>query len=118
VKKLLEKLRDAKIDHRFDFIEIPEFNLLGVDVYKQWLLGEAIRDELKEFYTGGALMIRSSAVYSEDGEAMTGAGVYQSVALEEDSTFEDFVGGLQRFMRVVIRRVPLNTERKMGLMES
>ncbi|MEK9166912.1 MAG: hypothetical protein AAB836_01280 [Patescibacteria group bacterium] len=94
VKNLLEKLRNAEIDSRFQYIEIPEFNLIGVELYKKWLRGEDIRDELKKFYTGGALMIRSSAVYSEDGDEITGAGVYQSVALEGDSTFEDFVGGV------------------------
>ena len=62
-------------------------------------------------------MIRSSAVYSEDGDEITGAGVYQSVALEGDSTFEDFVGVTEVYESCNSESA-LITERRMGLLKN
>lgn len=97
VKKMLDKARESKFKRSFEGVKIPEFDLVGVDVYEKWLAGEDITEDLRRFYKAGeAQMVRSSAVYSEDGEESTGAGIYESVALESDSTFEDFVMAVMR----------------------
>jgi len=63
-------------------------------LYRKWKNGEDVSGYFRPFYEqfrGKPIMIRSSAVYSEDGETMTGAGIYDSVSLEENATFEDFM---------------------------
>lgn len=83
------------------------------DLYVRWKDGEDIDDELMPYYnwasnlmtrpsrqdesrdsSTGDFIVRSSAVYAEDGEELSGAGIYDSVVVEQHrghlATFEDF----------------------------
>lgn len=97
VRDLLQKLCGSDFAPQFQYTKIPDFTLLDVELYKKWKAGEDIKPELKaiyDSYEGMALIVRSSAVYSEDGEQMTGAGVYESVKLESGASFEDFANAV------------------------
>lgn len=80
-------------------ISIPAFEPVGVEVFEAWKSGDETFDEMCEqlrqraitlrskngTYLGSQLtIVRSSAVKSEDGESNTGAGVYQSIAVNPD----------------------------------
>lgn len=99
----INKLRGYSLDK----LAVPEFQAVPVDLYKAWKEGQEIDKDLKPYfdwatdlkedrkwYTGDMeranYMVRSSAVYSEDGEELTGAGIYDSVFVRAGSSFEDF----------------------------
>jgi hypothetical protein len=72
---------------------IPDFERIPVSVYRKWKNGESIRSELEPFFAWinqRNVMVRSSAVYSEDNEETTGAGIYESLSLDEGVTIDDF----------------------------
>ncbi|MDO8452884.1 MAG: PEP/pyruvate-binding domain-containing protein, partial [bacterium] len=86
---------------------VPEFQTIPVDLYQAWKNGENIDEALRPFYMwaqglksddywlqdnppANDYMVRSSAVFSEDGTKLTGAGVYDSVKVASGSTFEEF----------------------------
>ncbi len=73
--------------------DIPEFFVIPTSVYKKYAAGEDISSDLKQYYyqIHGPVYLRSSAVFSEDGENMTGAGIYESVPLKDGSSFEVFL---------------------------
>jgi hypothetical protein len=78
-------------------IEIPPFTTVSVDMYEAWLddptqfdqMCEAIRISATGLHSGNRysdslkdlVVVRSSAVKSEDGDEHSGAGVYKSVAV-------------------------------------
>lgn len=74
-------------------IEIPPYKAIGTDMFEAWaneepeydaMLEEARQSAIKlagEAY-GGLVAIRSSAVYSEDGNEHTGAGIYHSAIVD------------------------------------
>lgn len=99
VTKLLPKFKGTQFGQLAANISIPPFSLVGIDIYKKWKNKEDVTENLRatyEMYKGKPMMVRSSAVYSEDGEKMTGAGVYLSVPLEEDATFKQFFEAAQK----------------------
>lgn len=73
-------------------VKVPDFTTVEVDLYKAWMndqnelfeeLLEKVRLEAVELAreaVGGMVAIRSSAVYSEDNDDLTGAGIYESDA--------------------------------------
>lgn len=78
-------------------ISIPPFVAVDVDMYDSWTekrgdynsLLEIQRNEALGLATqavGGLVVIRSSAVFSEDGEHSTGAGIYKSVVVDPTDT--------------------------------
>lgn len=78
---------------------VPPFNRIPVDVHAQWKQGDDIRSQLKPFYDWKGredIMVRSSAVFSEDNERTTGAGIYHSEPLAKDASFDEFVRAVER----------------------
>lgn len=101
--EFLQKIQQSSyFKNRVHAIEVPPFQLVLADVYTIWKEGE--RDlayaELKKVYNAvqgyGSVIIRSSAVYSEDGKETTGAGIYDSVFLKKESTFEQFIVAVEK----------------------
>lgn len=74
-------------------VHIPRFTLVPTRLYDCWRVGGDITKDLHQFHQwegGKSLLIRSSAVCSEDGETLTGAGVYHSEHLKKGASFEEF----------------------------
>lgn len=72
---------------------VPSFERMSVDIYKKWKKWELIKDELEIFYQWirrREVILRSSAVYSEDGEDSTWAWVYKSIQIKADASYEEF----------------------------
>lgn len=82
-------------------LRIPEFHEVPASLYVEWKSGKSIDKKLEEYFkkvqsfnqtdnTAGVI-VRSSAVHSEDGERVTGAGIYDSVPiLYEELNFNKF----------------------------
>jgi hypothetical protein len=91
---LFERLRaNPDFCNLVSSVSIPEYSLVSVEVYQKYMQGIDIRDDLKvifDRFKGKPIIVRSSAVYSEDGDETTGAGVYASVSVCHDSPFEEF----------------------------
>lgn len=97
MEDFLARLKESRFkDHGF-FVNIPPFRLVEVGVYLKWLNGENVEVDLRsiydEFVSGRDVVVRSSAVYSEDGENVTGAGVYESIVDRGSAgmSFENFM---------------------------
>ena len=74
-------------------LKIPEFSTIPVETYRSWKTGEDIKGRLKPFYEkykGRKVLLRSSAVYSEDTDNLTGAGQYTSTEAKVYDSFKDF----------------------------
>ncbi len=71
----------------------PQYSLVHIKYYKEWLktgeLDTAYFRELYNSFNWEKLIVRSSAVNSEDNEGLTGAGVYLSEVCE-NKTFSWF----------------------------
>lgn len=95
---------------------VPDFKAVEVDLYEIWKSGKSIDDQLHSYYdwvcslsdnpsenskTPENFIVRSSAVFSEDDEHVTGAGIYESVKLFKGFTFEQFKEAVQRVYRSV-----------------
>lgn len=89
-------------------IEIPPFTAVSTEMFDAWRTDEALFEEMVELtrqdalqllqtqqgkLLGGLVAIRSSAVFSEDGQSSTGAGVYTSLAVDPSDSvaFRDAV---------------------------
>lgn len=90
-------------------IEIPPFAAVSTDLYRSWKGGdvsfreqlESLREQAQGFAQGdpefgklpGLVAIRSSAVHSEDGDNLSGAGIYESVTADpfDAEAFEDAI---------------------------
>jgi hypothetical protein len=93
ISRLLSKFITGKFGLIVYGISIPTFELIDTNTYQSWKNQCDISEKLRtvyESFCGKPIMIRSSAVYSEDGENLTGAGIYLSVPLEQGATFEQF----------------------------
>jgi hypothetical protein len=92
VSKIINAIQN--VTHSIDpHCIIPDFERIPTSVYKKWKKGESIRDELQPLFQwigGRKIMIRSSAVYSEDNESSTGAGIYESISIDENETIDNF----------------------------
>lgn len=83
-------------------VEIPAFMSVPTDIYGRWKDGEGIDAAINEIQDwiakNGAdkrYVVRSSAVFSEDGEH-TGAGMYESVLVSEQNNAEDLALAIER----------------------
>lgn len=94
-KRFMELLDTIGSGRSVTDMEIPPFTAASTDLYKAWKTDTALFEEMVELVRqdalqlpsrfryetdGGLVAIRSSAVWSEDGEYSSGAGVYASVA--------------------------------------
>jgi hypothetical protein len=85
-------------------VEIPDHIAMSIDVYRKWKAGEDISVDLQKIFAwtkGRSVMVRSSAVFSEDGDNLTGAGIYKSVWLKIDSTYKEFKKAVLEVFRSV-----------------
>lgn len=92
LKTLYGRLKDG--NGEFEWIEIPPYFLVPQTFREVWQRGsqhyrptlEMLRQKALELVEhdvkGGLVALRSSAVYSEDGDQHTGAGIYASVAVD------------------------------------
>lgn len=74
--------------------EIPDYRLIPASVHEKQNTDKRILEEVNDIYqwiNKRKMIIRSSAVYSEDSENATGAGIYESIILEEGATLRDFL---------------------------
>lgn len=76
-------------------IAVPDFRAVPVTLYRAWREGKLPNDNLNPYFewVSGVdtdYIVRSSAVFSEDGENVTGAGIYASVRVGKGTTFADF----------------------------
>jgi hypothetical protein len=98
------------VKKHFDMEElaVPEFKAVPVEFYKKWKEGILTDNDLRPYFEwvnglkekgrydyedkehNSDYIVRSSAVFSEDGEKVTGAGVYESVQVYGGKTFKDF----------------------------
>lgn len=85
---------------------VPDFKALPVDLYRAWKEGKLSDVDLKSYFEwvnglrekeawgqeehNADYIVRSSAVFSEDGANITGAGIYDSVKVHGGATFQDF----------------------------
>lgn len=105
LSELTGRINQARGDK--DELVVPEFRVLSVDSYRAWREGRLSDSDLLPFFKWAERLkahrhwgndenphsdyiVRSSAVFSEDGATMTGAGIYESVRISGGSSFEDF----------------------------
>ena len=82
-------------------LAVPDFQTVPVDSYRAWQGGKLVDDDLHPYFEWvnrleSDYIVRSSAVFSEDGEKVTGAGVYESVRVDRGSAFENFKDAVTR----------------------
>jgi len=99
IKDFLEKLNllKGKTKNKFHYniseINIPAYEKIPVSIYKKWKNNENIDSDLETFYNQineKKVILRSSAVFSEDNENSTWAWIYESIVLKENTSFEEF----------------------------
>lgn len=104
-QEVLNKLYEITGEDGITRIEIPPFVPVDIDMFKAWLGEDSSYEEVLEKArqaaveltnnsTGGLVAVRSSAVYTEDGENHTGAGVYESVVVDPSDP-KAFAEGVQ-----------------------
>lgn len=94
-------------------LAVPDFKAVPVDLYRLWKEGKPLDDALIPYFKwaselkveddhdsddsiGSGYMVRSSAVFSEDGENVTGAGVYKSIRVYKGATYEEFIDAVTK----------------------
>lgn len=95
IERFLADLKQTRFRYLNWEITIPRFHCVEAEVYNKWRRGEDVTLLLYQIYLDSGegekpLMVRSSAVFSEDGETMTGAGIYDTIALDDGHDFEAF----------------------------
>lgn len=89
-------------------VVIPEFRLVSTDNFRESLTGKPLAELCKADYEWvrerKMVIVRSSAVYSEDGTSL-GAGIYDSIVLPYDPSLQDLVDAEARVY------ASMNTER-------
>lgn len=108
LSEMVDEINSLRKNENFDIttVKVPEFQAVSVDIYKAWVAGELSDDQIRPYFdwanslmTGNEwssrkrpadFIVRSSAVFSEDGEQATGAGIYESIVVPAGSTFEEF----------------------------
>lgn len=107
ISKAIRKNYSAKL-------EVPEFQAVPVEFYRAWKEGKLTDEDLRPYFENASRLkekgkydyegtehsatyiVRSSAVFSEDGENLTGAGIYESVIVDGGGTFEDFKNAVRK----------------------
>lgn len=100
----LDEMRQALGKLNMSNVEIPDYIGIPVSVYLKWRDGGDIRDDLRPFYEwidNRSMMVRSSAVFAEDGGELTGAGIYDSKILFMCSGFDNFCSMVYEVYRSV-----------------
>jgi hypothetical protein len=112
----LDQLKSALHDNSYSVdIDVPSFIPVSTDMYEAWLedpstlsgMSEAVRSNVlqlpKDEYAkpAGLVVVRSSAVKSEDGEEFSGAGVYKSIAVDprDAKAFQEAIEEVYRSAR-------------------
>ena len=73
-------------------VKVPDSVKIGIDTFQNWKNGGDIRFEVEALYDwteGRSIIVRSSAVRSEDGAESMSPGVFDSKPLLADHSFED-----------------------------
>lgn len=107
-----------QITHRI--VEIPDYIGIPVSIYIKWRDGLDVREDLMPFYNWiceRRVIVRSSAVFSEDGEDLTGAGVYESKTLTGVASFEDFCEAVFEVYRSVDSEFAVKYREEHGIEE-
>ncbi len=95
--RLIREILDIISSFSFELnnkLYIPFFDTVDVIVYDKWKKWEEISNDLKPYYEQikwKKIIIRSSAVYSEDREDSTWAWIYESIEFDFNKSFEDFL---------------------------
>ncbi|OGG73923.1 hypothetical protein A3A40_01605 [Candidatus Kaiserbacteria bacterium RIFCSPLOWO2_01_FULL_54_20] len=93
---LLSGIRD-KVDAAvggYEEYTVPDYHLIPVSVYDKRHIETDFAVAVEDAFTwvrGRKVIIRSSAVYSEDAENLTGAGIYKSIILDADASKDQFI---------------------------
>lgn len=100
----INKAKGRDFDSR---LAVPAFRIVPVDSYRAWREGKLLDGDLQPYYDWASglpkerirgsdeemkadYIVRSSAVFSEDGANITGAGIYESVRVYGGATFQEF----------------------------
>lgn len=92
IKNILKKINSTYYEFWDNFV-IQDFERINVSTYDKWVNWENIIDDLEYFYKwikSRKIMVRSSAVYSEDWENVTGAWIYESIEFNGTLSINDF----------------------------
>lgn len=94
LQKLLGQLKESNIfGLGYMHIDVPPFLTVPAEIYDCWKTGNDIDSELHTVFAKAQqydqIIVRSSAVHSEDGEETTGAGVYDSIRLYNEEWDEE-----------------------------
>jgi hypothetical protein len=100
----LDELHGTEYEQAAKSVVIPSFVGVSTEVFDAWLLDEPeypqmlaamneTAQQLADQSNSGMVLVRSSAVYSEDGEDHTAAGVYKTVLVDprDSKQFSDAV---------------------------
>ena len=94
LESLIEKIENFGVS-----FTIPDYQKVPVSVYDVWKKDGDILKEAQALHTwanGRAIIVRSSAVYSEDAEDATGAGIYDSITIEAGASVGEIVLAMQK----------------------
>lgn len=123
----VEILKGLKENKHFEEILVPEFIRIPVEFYTRWKNGEDVSKELERFhlkkFKNKDIIVRSSAVYSEDNENSTGAGIYESIVVPANAPMEEFIQAIIKVYesteseeaRKYREENGINQEEKMGI---
>lgn len=106
LSELVGNINLATKNH-FDMeLAVPDFQTVPVEFYRAWGEGRLTNDKLRPYFEwanelrekkrwdeeeqNADYIVRSSAVFSEDGANITGAGIYESVRVYGGATFQEF----------------------------
>jgi hypothetical protein len=117
---IIDQLQGIADDKMGVALEVPPFKRVPVDLYRAWEKGALLDSDLKECFdwiqTGGCdYIVRSSAVFSEDGEKLTGAGKYESVIVKYGQTFAEFRQAVEKVYRSVNSSGAIDYRKRNGI---
>ena len=99
-------------------ILIPRFEGIPASVYDVWKEGQDIDNLLQPFYAWSRekeIFVRSSAVFSEDNDNATGAGIYHSERLPAHASFAEFKAAVIRVYESVDIEQAVRYQREVGV---
>ena len=117
IKDLLEKITNSW-SGLFDDFSIPDFKLISTSIYDKWIKWGDISEDLKPYYKQikwKIVIIRSSAVYSEDGENATWAWIYDSIEFDTNNNFKDFQDTIEQVYKSVDSSNAISYRKNMGI---
>ncbi len=116
---VLDKLKE---DGYFRDMLVADFIRIPVDVFSKWENKESVLSELLAYYDefvkthqGKKIIVRSSAVYSEDNENSTGAGIYKSIVIPENASRMDFVKAVLEVYKSTNSEIAINYRKEKGI---